>query len=126
MLFIATFNNILVRPWRSVLLLEKIRVPGEQIIKFEKDILCVNCTWPKVFHRQDFISFWKYHYVTSLHGFVWDRHLKGYFHSNLETELLVFFLFIQYFNIQWSQKQWILQYFNLQYTLYSIKCVCLI
>ena len=37
-----------------------------------------------------------------------------------------FFLFIQYFNIQWSQKQWILQYFNLQYILHSIKCVCLI
>jgi hypothetical protein len=42
-----------------------------------KNILCVNCTWPKVFHGQDFIRFWKYHYVTSLHGFLWDRHLKS-------------------------------------------------
>jgi hypothetical protein len=37
--------------------------------------LCVNCTWPKVFHGQHFIRFWKYHYVKSLHGFLWDRHL---------------------------------------------------
>jgi hypothetical protein len=44
-------------------------------MKFEKNILCVNCTWPKVFHGQDFIRFWKYHYVKSLHGFLWDRHL---------------------------------------------------
>jgi hypothetical protein len=41
--------------------------------KIWTNILCVNCTWPKVFHGQDFIRFWKYHYVTSLHGFLWDR-----------------------------------------------------
>ena len=48
---------------------------SSQTIKFESNILCVNCTWPKVFHGQNFIRFWKYHYVTSLHVFLWYRHL---------------------------------------------------
>ena len=45
------------------------------------NILCVNCIWPKVFHGQDFIRFWKYHYVTSLHGILWDRHLRKILYS---------------------------------------------
>jgi hypothetical protein len=50
-------------------------------------IFCVNCTWPKVYHVQDFISFWNYHYVTSLHVFLWYRH---------------FFFFFFFFFFQWS------------------------
>ena len=55
-------------------------------------------------------------------------------HTNIFFQILLFdwiirvfwFTSIQFFNMEWSQKQWILQYFNLQYILYSIKCVCLI
>jgi hypothetical protein len=95
---------------------------------------------PKVFHGQDFIRFWKYHYVTSLHGFLWDRLLKGKikfncnhflflkgkikFNCNLSNFIIwlnyMGFLIFPVFQYIMKQKQWILQYFNLQYILHKL------
>jgi hypothetical protein len=47
------------------------------VIKYYNVISHLTSWRRKIFHGQNFIRFWKYHSVTSLHGFLWDRNLKS-------------------------------------------------